>query len=108
MIRSVTALTAATVLALCATTGAEARDADATRSTRVNYADLDLAHDAGVNALYARLRSAAGHVCASPNFRDVIDQACASRALDEAVANVANEQLSALHTRQAGAERPAG
>jgi len=73
------------------------------QSVRVAYADLDLSHDAGVSALYARLRSAASQVCNASDAIDLRSQVayrdCAARALDEAVASVNDAKLTAVHAR---------
>jgi UrcA family protein len=47
----------------------------------VKFADLDLTHAAGAEALYARIRSAARQVCA-PSMRPCIDQAIARAVAD--------------------------
>lgn len=76
-------------------------------STRVRYADLNLSNDIGVAHLYARLRHAASEVCQYASFRDAVDQNCAARALDTAVASVASERLTAMHERAAGGQQAA-
>lgn len=79
-----------------------AADTSDRASVRVQYADLDLTRDPGVERLYARLRQAADSVCALPGTRDLASRAheasCRSRALDEAVARVHNARLTARHT----------
>ena len=72
-------------------------------SARVRYDDLNLASDAGVAHLYARLRHAASDVCVSSWIRDVVDQRCAAAALDSAVAGLDNGRLTALHAHTSGA-----
>jgi len=98
-----------TALALVAITAAGgliagpafAVDAGERASIRVQYADLDLARDPGVNSLYARLRRAAADVCERPGSRDLKSRAleaqCRDQALDEAVARVHNPRLKARH-----------
>jgi UrcA family protein len=71
-------------------------------SLRVQYADLDLSRDAGVEHLYTRLRHAAGSVCDQHadvrDFRAVAaERTCAARALDRAVAEIRSSRLSARH-----------
>lgn len=72
-----------------------------TSSMRVAYADLDLAHDAGIDRLYSRLRQAANSVCGSADLRDLhayaAQRACATSALDQAVAQIHSSRLSARH-----------
>jgi UrcA family protein len=71
------------------------------RAATVNYADLDLESAAGVEALYARIRSAAKKVCGTAEIRDIAARAdmsaCRSAAMDKAVAAVGNEALAARH-----------
>ena len=70
-------------------------------STNVGYADLNLNTADGVEALYARLRTAARHVCSQHEGRTLINaaewQACYDQALSTAVSKVKSESLSALH-----------
>jgi len=70
-------------------------------SINVGYADLDLNTADGVEALYARLRTAARRVCSQHEGRALINafewQACYDQALSTAVSKVKSESLSALH-----------
>jgi UrcA family protein len=92
------------IVAIAATSGLIASTAVAAdrASVRVQYADLDLTRDPGVDSLYARLRHAANAVCERPGTRDLtsltLEASCRSRALDEAVARVHNARLTARHT----------
>jgi len=68
----------------------------------VQFSDLDLSHDAGVERLYTRLRHAAQAVCSTQaDIRDlhatVAQQSCAAAALDRAVADVHSSRLSSRH-----------
>jgi UrcA family protein len=105
MNRATLSLLAAGVATLVMSTAALAADTEVVRSTRVGYADLNLAGDAGVAHLYTRLRSAANRVCEYAAFHDVIDQTCTAHALDRAVAAIGNDKLVALHARTAGVTR---
>jgi UrcA family protein len=71
------------------------------REATVNYADLDLESAAGIESLYARIRSAAKKVCGTAEIRDITAQAdmraCRVAAIDKAVAAVGNEALAARH-----------
>jgi UrcA family protein len=82
-----------------------ARQVD-TRSVTVRYADLDLSEQAGVESLYQRLRTAARHVCGSKETRyleAVRDwRRCHNTALEQAIKEVANERLTAVHEDRAG------
>jgi UrcA family protein len=68
---------------------------------RIAYSDLNLASDAGVEQLYARLRKASVAVCGSPSIRElkayVAANACAAHTLANAVEQVHSEKLSARH-----------
>ncbi|HXZ68620.1 MAG TPA: UrcA family protein [Alphaproteobacteria bacterium] len=72
-----------------------------TRSKRISYADLDLSKQAGVKALLARIQSAAKEVCSpEPMSTDMAGHkdydGCISHAVDTAVAQVGNPNLSAM------------
>lgn len=67
---------------------------------RVSYADLDLTDTEGRKALYRRLQNAAETVCedSAVHTRVMFEQhECAEQALDRAVQEVGNQQLSAIH-----------
>jgi len=98
----VASLFAAGAASLMVAAGAFASEAPVVQTTRVGFADLNLASDAGVAHLYARLRNASRRVCVRASFRDLVDDACAARALDGAVAAVHNDKLSAMHARSSG------
>jgi len=73
-----------------------------TPAVRIQYADLDLSRDAGVDRLYVRLRHAAASVCnMRADARDLhateTQQSCTAAALDRAVAEVNSARLSARH-----------
>lgn len=95
-------LIAAAVATLSIAGGAVAATTGEAPSARVRYDDLNLSSDAGVAHLYARLRHAANDVCQFDSFREVVDQKCATAALDSAVASVDNDKLTALHVRATG------
>lgn len=76
------------------------------RSVVVSYADLNLAHPAGTEALYARLKSAARQLCEydyTPGelHRRVARKECYDRTLNDAVDGVDNAQLKGLHAANA-------
>ena len=95
----VASLFAAGAASLMVAAGAFASEAPSIQTARVGFADLNLANDAGVAHLYARLRNASRQVCMQASFRDMVDDACAARALDGAVEAVHNDKLSAMHAR---------
>lgn len=67
----------------------------------VSYADLDLSRQADVAALYTRLKIVSKDVCGTPDIRDLamrrLHEACVEEALSDAVEQVGNAALSALH-----------
>ena len=79
-------------------------------SSVVSYADLDLTTDGGARILYARIRSAAGHICAAAQQepgrtqlqRDMHERSCVRAAIDSGVRGVSSPEL----TRLAGASPP--
>lgn len=75
-----------------------------TRTYVVRFADLDLSHEAGVKALYRRIRSAADSVCAPlGDARLLARQAqwrtCRDRAIADAVARIDQPMLSQHYAR---------
>ena len=78
-----------------------------TRSLTVSYKDLDLAVPAGVDALYGRLRTAAGSVCGpKADGRNLVARfywkQCYDKALDGAVGKVDHAALSETHLAHTG------
>jgi UrcA family protein len=73
----------------------------------VNYADLDLDHQAGADALFARIRSAARRVCApvtaSVEFRfaQAREKSCTDKAISDAVADVHSPLLTDIYLGRA-------
>jgi UrcA family protein len=75
----------------------------------VSYADLNLNSTAGAKTLYQRIRTAAKAVCGSPYERmhrmQKAARACVQHAIDDAVTQVGNRNLTALHEATAGKDR---
>lgn len=75
-------------------------------STVIQYRDLDLSTDAGVRALYERIKRAAHHVCfvetsAHPGIdQQALYSACYQDAVADAVKQLGQERLAALHRAQ--------
>jgi UrcA family protein len=73
----------------------------------VNYADLDLTHRAGADALFARIKFAARRVCepvaeSEPfRFAQVLEQSCIKKAIAVAVANVGSPLLTDVYLGKA-------
>jgi UrcA family protein len=70
-------------------------------SMRVSYADLDLTTEAGVGALYGRLRNAAQHACGGRPDRTLRRlahwRACYEASIDRAVAQIDRPALASYH-----------
>jgi UrcA family protein len=79
----------------------EAEQSAALPTVTVRYADLDLNTSAGAEELYARLRTAARHVCNVAEARALGDamrsKACYQQVLGAAVNNVKSPMVDALH-----------
>lgn len=83
---------------------------EVTTSVRVSYADLDISGAAGVQTLYARIKSAAQEACGpEPAVLDLRDtagyNACYKQAVAKAVNRVGSDRLQALHAAQSGHSR---
>jgi UrcA family protein len=67
----------------------------------VKYDDLNLATSEGTQALYSRIETAARHVCAAPDNRDLgavaRSRSCQSQAIERAVQDVHSPQLAAAY-----------
>jgi UrcA family protein len=83
----------------CADDIATVAPSDAT-TVRVSYRDLDLATEAGSQALYERISHAARKVCAVSDIRDLTalaqSHSCERAAVSHAVRQVHNARLAAL------------
>ena len=97
-------------LSLGAHAGEMQQPGEVTTSVRVNYADLDISGAAGVQTLYARIKSAAQKACGpEPAVLDLRDaagyDACYKQAVAKAVNRVGSDRLQALHAAQSGNSR---
>jgi UrcA family protein len=85
--------------------GTAAAEPPATLSKRVTFSDLNLDTQAGANALYARLRYAAGEVCEPYEGQDLsrhrVWKTCVDQALAAAVAKINKPRVTALHNQNA-------
>jgi UrcA family protein len=67
----------------------------------VKYGDLNLASDAGVNALYHRITYAARQACPDPSINDLIFRQrvveCRQQAVARAIHQIDNSRLAALY-----------
>jgi len=96
----------ASVLLLGALTTLPLAAQSANTSVDVRYADLNLTHPAGAQALYGRLKSAARQLCAydftpSDLYRRVARKDCYDRTLEDAVEDVNDTRLKGLHAANA-------
>jgi UrcA family protein len=107
-LKMVSCLAAAAAMSLFSMPSGAADTENAGLSKTVKMWDLDLAKDADVQALYARVRDAAADVCdaeakryrASTRRPAPIgwNARCVDDAVDAAVREVGNRRLAALHT----------
>lgn len=78
---------------------------------KVSLAGVDFSQPASTEAFYGRLRMAARRACDSNMGRDLAakleDQACATAALNRAVAQIGKPTLLALHAARTGQPAPA-
>jgi UrcA family protein len=79
---------------------------DEPKQVTVSTADLNLAHPAGVEALYGRIRAAAREVCREADGRGIAQQMllrdCMNDSVDRAVASAHNDALASLHLAKSG------
>lgn len=75
--------------------------ADGTATRVVKYREADLATDAGAQKLYRQLKAASRAVCATWRQAELMTdyQACYTKALADAVADVNQQTLTRLHDR---------
>jgi UrcA family protein len=75
----------------------------------IHYSELNMQSSAGVQALYARLRSAAKTVCATHDGRSLQQQfafrACVAETLERAVREVHSDAVLALHVEHSATPR---
>jgi UrcA family protein len=79
-----------------------ATPADEAPSVVVRYGDLNLATEAGTNALYSRIVAAARQVCPQADQKDLtafhLSKVCQANAIARAVQEVHSPQLAAAYT----------
>jgi UrcA family protein len=77
----------------------------ATLERVVRYADLNLNNPAGVQTLYRRISAAARAVCGRNEALSIVRHKaneCTEKAIDDAVTQVNNHNLSAYHAQKLG------
>lgn len=74
------------------------------RKVEVSYSDLDLSHVSDAQKLYRRISNAAHDACKQNGvlFRASLYRDCVGKAVGDAVHSVSNENLTAVHLREAG------
>ena len=107
----ITALVFATAMSLTSVASGAASIANDAPAKRVKVWDLDLASSADVQTLYERVQKAANDVCRDEAQRYRRDtrrpaplgwrERCVDDAVNEAIDEVGNRRLAALHTRDA-------
>jgi UrcA family protein len=86
----------------CVVVAFNAHAGDQSRSETVKFADLNLGTQAGVEALYRRIHSAAGHVCEQPAGELAAARGCVSKAESEAIGKVNVPLLTAFYQKKTG------
>lgn len=98
------------LLLAIAATAMPAGAADAPLSITVKYDDLNIAHQAGVKALYSRIQVAARTVCEPlstlPHLQSPAWGRCYSDAVSNAIQSVAQPALSSLYEEKTGKVLP--
>jgi UrcA family protein len=105
----------AAVAGICVATfalGAQAAEVDVPVPTRtVQYADLNLDTQAGVEKLYQRIRGAADQVCGNKDPHQLLASAavetCVNRAVSVSVRAVNNPRLTSAYDKHFGVARTA-
>jgi len=99
-------LTAAVVCSLTSFANAQAGPNGDVPKITVSLADLDVSKPAGANVLYGRIRGAARAVCGLYDSRLLVmialSRACYRSAVDNAVAQINQPLLTAVHERTIG------
>jgi len=72
-------------------------------SVIINFSDLDLSGDQGVETLYGRLRNGARQVCGSVNAKESLQfirqrNNCFEQALSDAVKGINSSDLTEMHS----------
>jgi UrcA family protein len=97
---------AAAPIAMLASVAPANESADAPAHMTVSYADLNLDSDAGITALYMRLRHAARQVCGDWDTtslsRGLETTKCINNAMSQAVAQVNSPMLTSLYEAKTG------
>ena len=107
VVKHVLAGLAIACISLSAQAGGPVRQGPTANQIVVDYSDLDLTDTGGIKTLYARLQYAAQRACGgAPSAREMwarqIYEQCFEQALDDAVLNIDNATLRAVHDNANG------
>ena len=102
VVKHVLAGLAIACVSLAAQAGGPVQPGPTANTVVVSYSDLDLTDTGGIKTLYARLQYAAKRACGgAPSVREMwarqIYEQCFEQALDDAVLNIDNATLRAVH-----------
>jgi UrcA family protein len=99
-----------TLLSVCSLGVQAARADDSPPQVKVSYADLNLSSTQGAEALYRRIKSAAGEVCYPREERNLAlmanRRACIQKAISDAVTHVGSPTLTAVYNTNEGRSQP--
>lgn len=99
-----------TLLSVCSVGVQAARADDSPPQVKVSYADLNLSSTQGAEALYRRIKSAAGEVCYPRDERNLAQmanrRACIQKAISDAVTHVGSPTLIAVYNTHEGRSQP--
>jgi UrcA family protein len=79
---------------------------DEVRSETVKFADLNLSSQAGVEALYERIHSAARRVCEQPAGEWAAVRKCMTKTESQAIGKVNVPLLTAFYQKKTGSQPP--
>jgi UrcA family protein len=98
------------LLSVCSVAVQAARADDSPPQVTVSYADLNLSSTQGAEALYRRIKSAAGEVCYPHDERNLavmtLRRACIQKAISDAVTHVGSRTLIAVYNTHEGRSQP--
>jgi UrcA family protein len=99
-----------TLLSVCSVGVQTARADESARQVKVSYADLNLSSMQGAEALYRRIKNAAGEVCYPREEKNLAlmasRRACIHTAMSDAVTHVGSPTLMAVYNTRDGRSQP--
>ena len=99
-----------TLLSVCSVGVQTARADESAPQVKVSYADLNLSSTQGAEALYRRIKHAAGEVCYPREERNLAlmasRRACIRTAMSDAVTHVGSPTLMAVYNAHDGRSQP--